>query len=59
MNTMLAWGAILSSEGVTPFSGCSEPLLPSPDALFLVSQGIGPRLPLECVAAIPCIFEND
>jgi ABC-type xylose transport system permease subunit len=52
-------GTILSSKGVTPFSGCSEPLQPCPGALSLVSQGTRPRLPLECVAAVPCISEND
>jgi hypothetical protein len=39
---LLAWGVILSSEGVTPFSRCSEPLLPSPGTLSLVSQGTRP-----------------
>jgi hypothetical protein len=56
---LLAWGAILSSEGVTPFSGCSEPLLPSPGVLSLVSQGTRPRLPPECVAIVPCVSENN
>jgi hypothetical protein len=56
---LLAWGTALSSEDVTPFSGCSEPVLPSPDALSLASQGTGHRLPLECVATISCVSEND
>jgi hypothetical protein len=47
---LLAWGAILSSEGVTPFSGCSEPSLPNPGTLSLASQGTGPQLPPDCVA---------
>jgi hypothetical protein len=52
-------GTILSFEGVTPFSGYSEPSLPNPSALSLASQGNGPRLPPDCVAAVPCISEND
>jgi hypothetical protein len=52
-------GAILSSEGVTPFSGCSEPSLPNPCALSLASQGTGPRLPPDCVAVVPCVSKND
>jgi hypothetical protein len=51
-------GAIPSFEGVTPFSGCSEPLLPSLGVLSLASQGTRPRFPPECVAAVPCISKN-
>jgi ABC-type proline/glycine betaine transport system permease subunit len=42
---LLAWGAILSSEGVTPFSGCSEPSLPNPGALSLASHALKHRDP--------------
>jgi hypothetical protein len=52
-------GATLSFEDVTLFSGCSEPVLPSLGALSLASQGTGPRLPLECVAVVSCVSEND
>jgi hypothetical protein len=55
---LLAWDATLSSEGVTPFPGCSEPSLPNLGALSLASQGTGPRLLPDCVAAVPCISEN-
>jgi hypothetical protein len=57
--TFVGLGATLSSEGATPFPGCGEPSLPNPGALSLVSQGTGPRFPPDCVAAVPCIFEND
>jgi hypothetical protein len=49
-------GATLSSEGATPFPGCSEPSLLNPGALSLASQGTGSRLSPDCVAAIPCGF---
>jgi hypothetical protein len=56
---LLAWGATLSFEGMTPFLGCSEPSLPNLGALSLASQGTGPRLPPDCVVVVPCISEND
>jgi hypothetical protein len=56
---LLAWGATPSFEGATPFPGCGEPSLPNPGALSLASQGIGPWLPPDCVADVPCVFEND
>jgi hypothetical protein len=49
---LLAWGATLSSEGATPFPGCSESSLLNLGALSLTSQGTGPRLPLDCIATI-------
>jgi hypothetical protein len=48
-----------SSKDVTPFSGCSEPVLPSSGALSLASQGTGPRLPPECIATVSYVSEND
>jgi hypothetical protein len=56
---LLAWGATLSSKGMTPFPGCSEPSLSNTGALSLASQGTRPRLLPDCVAAVPCISEND
>jgi hypothetical protein len=56
---LLAWGTTLSSEDVTPFSGCSEPVLPSSGMLSLASHGTGPRLPPECVATVSYVSEND
>jgi hypothetical protein len=56
---LLAWGATLSFEGVTPFSRCTEHLLPNLGALSLASQGTGPQPPLECVATVPRVSEND
>jgi hypothetical protein len=58
-SALVGLGCILSSEGVTPFFECSEPSLPNPGALSLASQGTGPRLPPDCVGAVPSIFEND
>jgi hypothetical protein len=46
-------------RGRDSFFGCSEPSLPNAGALSLASQGTGPRLPPDCVATVPCIFEND
>jgi hypothetical protein len=56
---LLASDATLSSEGETPFPGCSEPSLPNPGALSLASQGTGPQLPPDSVAVVPCISDND
>jgi hypothetical protein len=56
---LLAWGTTLSSEGATPFLECSEPSLPNPGTLSFTSQGTGPRLPPDYVAAVPYIFGND
>jgi hypothetical protein len=58
-STFVGLGATLSSEGVTPFLVCSEPLLPNPGALSLASQGTRPRLPPDCVAVVLYISEND
>jgi hypothetical protein len=55
----LACGTTLSSEGATTFPGCGEISLPNSGVLSLASQGTRPRLPLDCVAAVPCVFEND
>jgi hypothetical protein len=46
-------------RGHESFSWYSEPSLPNPDTLSLASQGTGPRLPLDCVAVVPCISKND
>jgi hypothetical protein len=56
---LLAWGATLSFEGVTPFPGCTKPSLPNLGVLSLAPQGTGPWLPPDCVAAVPCVSEND
>jgi hypothetical protein len=55
---LLAWGATLSSEDVTPFFECNEPVLPIPGVLSLGYQGTGPRLPPECVATVSCVSEK-